>query len=141
MEHFLELHSSEVMILVLTALLLGSLLVLVPQLLRSHYRSLEMMHQEHMTALEKGKDLPQRNEAVRAAGRTASLVPMVSICASATVTCFMAVCKSESLFSVSLVVWAVSSIISLAAITGGVALMGRLAQLQEIEEIPVESRK
>jgi len=115
----------------------------VPQLLRSHHRSLEMMHLEHMTALEKGKDLPQRNEAVRAAGRTASLVPMVSICASATVTCFMAVCKSESLFSVSLVVWAVAAVISLAAITGGVALMGRLAQLHadDLDEVPAEGRK
>jgi hypothetical protein len=144
MEHFLELHSSEVMILLLTALILTALLVLVPQLLRSHHRSLEMMHLEHMTALEKGKDLPQRNDAVRAAGRTAALVPMVSICASATVTCFMAVCKSDSLFSVSLAVWAVSAIISLAAITGGVALMGRLAQLQVgdgMEKVRVEGGK
>jgi hypothetical protein len=38
--------------------------------------------------------------------------------------------KSEYLFSVAVAVWAVVGVVSLAAITGGVALMGRLAQLE-----------
>ena len=57
------------------------------------------------------------------------LVPMVVIISAATVTCFLVAYKSEHLFAVSLAVWAVAGIVSLAAITGGVALIGRLAQL------------
>ena len=41
-----------------------------------------------------------------------------------------------SVFSVTLAAWTVSGVISLAAITGGVALMGRLAQLSSVEEQP-----
>ena len=55
MEVFLEKHSSEVMTLVLAALVLGTLLVIVPQLLRSHHRSLEMQHAEHLRSLEAGQ--------------------------------------------------------------------------------------
>jgi hypothetical protein len=47
--------------------------------------------------------------------------------------------RDEHLFQVTIAVWAVACIVSLAAITGGVALMGRLAQLDEGEsdqEVP-----
>ena len=66
------------------------------------------------------------------------LVPMVTVISGATVTCFLVAYRSDHVFSVALVVWAVAGIVSLAAITGGVALMGRLAQLDEgePEEVP-----
>jgi hypothetical protein len=38
------------------------------------------------------------------------------------------------LFSVALAVWSVAGVVSLAAITGGVALLGRLAQLGSADE-------
>jgi hypothetical protein len=141
MEHYLENHSGEVMILILATLLLGTLLVLVPKLLRSHHHILEMQHEEHMKALDQGQLLPPLDERSRAAGRTAALVPMVVICAASTVTCFLVAYKSDDLFAVSLAVWSVAGIVGLAAITGGVALMGRLAQLQEgdLDEEPPEN--
>ena len=61
------------------------------------------------------------------------MVPMISVCAAATVTCFLVAYKSEYLFSVSLAVWVVAGVVSLAAITGGVALVGRLAHLDDEE--------
>jgi hypothetical protein len=130
MDLFLEKHSNELMILLLAALVLGSLLVLVPQLLRSHARSQDQMHTEHMRALEAGQPLPRYDVRSRAAGRTTTLVPMVIICAAATVTCFLVAYRSEYLFSVAVAVWAVAGVVSLAGITGGVALLGRLAQLE-----------
>jgi hypothetical protein len=83
-----------------------------------------------MKALENGQTPPHIDERSVAAGRTAFLVPMVVICAAAAVTCFMAAYHTDTLFSVVLAVWTVAGVISLAAIMGGVALMGRLAQLQ-----------
>jgi hypothetical protein len=127
---FLEKHSGELMILALTVLVLGALLVLVPQLLRSHRHTLELLHLEHLKALEQGQPLPATDEPARAAGRTAALVPMVVVCAAATVTCFLTAYKTENFFAVALTVWAVVGVVSLAAVTGGVALMGRLAQLR-----------
>jgi hypothetical protein len=127
---FLEKHSGELMILVLAVLLLGTLLVLVPQLLRSHRHTMELLHAEHLKALEQGQPLPSRDEPARAAGRTAALVPMVVVCAAGTVTCFLSAYKTDSFFAIALTVWAVAGVVSLAAITGGVALMGRLAQLR-----------
>ncbi|MGE3807834.1 MAG: hypothetical protein AB7K24_24485, partial [Gemmataceae bacterium] len=70
----------------------------------------------------------------RLAGRTATLVPMVVMCAAATVTCFLVAFHSEHAFAVGLATWCVSGVVSLAAITGGVALMGRLAGLQAGDE-------
>lgn len=134
MEAFLEAHSGELTILALSVLVMGTLLVLVPQLLRMHHHTAELQHAEHMKALEKGQPLPRRDEQSYAAGRTASLVPMVVVCAAGTVTCFLAAYKTESFFAVALTVWAVAGVVSLAAITGGVALVGRLAQLQTGEE-------
>jgi hypothetical protein len=139
----LEAHSGELTILVLIALVLLTLLILVPQLLRAHQRSQEMQHTERMRALEQGQVLPREDERSLAAGRTAALVPMVVVCAAGTVTCFLAAYRSEHLFAVSLASWSVAGVVSLAAITGGVALMGRIAQLhsgvpeeEEREEAP-----
>jgi hypothetical protein len=129
-ESFVERHSGALTILVLALLLLVALLTLVPQLLRSRQRTLELHHAEVMAALEKGQTLPGPDDRSRAAGRTALLVPMVSIISAATVTCFLSAFKPDTIFSVALAVWSVAGVVSLAAITGGVALMGRLAQIQ-----------
>jgi hypothetical protein len=131
----LEAHSGELMILIMAALLLATLVILVPRLLQSHHRVAEMQHAEHMRALEQGHPLPPVDERTRVAGRTAMLVPMVVIISAGTVTCFLVAYKSENLFAVALAVWTVAGVVSLAAITGGVALIGRLAQLNsEVEE-------
>ena len=117
------------MILILFALVIGALIVLVPQLLRSHLRKVEMEHAERLKSLEKGIPLTPPDDASQLAGRTALLVPMVVVISSSTVTCFLVAYRNEQIFAVSLAAWAVSGIVSLAAITGGVALLGRLAQL------------
>jgi hypothetical protein len=128
-EPFLQQHSGELTILVLSLLLFGTLLVLIPQLLRSHQKTLELTHEEHLRALEKGQPLPRVDERSLFAGRTALLVPIVSICTAGTVTCFLVAYRSEIIFSVALAVWTVAGIISLAAITGCVTLLARLAQV------------
>ena len=136
---FVEQHSGALTMLVLSALVLGTLLILVPQLLRSHQRALEMQHLEHMKTLEQGLPVNAVDDRSKAAGRIAMLVPMVVICAAATVTCFLVAYQTSNIFSVSLAVWVVAGAVGLAAITGGVALMGRLAQLsgqEEEEEVP-----
>jgi hypothetical protein len=134
-----EWLSGDVMILIMLAIVVGTLIILVPQLLRAHLKKVEMLHEENMRALENGQEVPPVDERSRTAGRTAMLVPMVVIISAATVTCFLAAYKSESLFNVSLAVWVVAGVVSLAAITGGVALIGRLAQIQageKDEEVP-----
>jgi hypothetical protein len=83
-----------------------------------------------LAALEKGLNLTGPDERSRMAGRTALLVPMVSIISAGTVTCFLSAFKPDSVFSVTLAAWTVAGVVSLAAITGGVALMGRLAHLE-----------
>jgi len=146
-EDFLKVHSSELTILLLGAMVLVALLVLVPQLLRAHQRALEMLHEQHLRALERGAVLPRTDERSKFAGRTAALVPMVVVCAAGTVTCFLAAYKSENLFSVALACWSVAGVVGLAAITGGVALMGRIAQLhagldeeeEEEDEMPEDA--
>jgi hypothetical protein len=140
---FLERHSGELTILVLVVLLLVALIILVPQLLRAHLRKVEMQHQERMRALEQGHAVPPTDESSRLAGRTAMLVPMVVIITAGAVTCFLAAYRPDDLFSVSLAVWAVGGVVSLAAITGGVALIGRLAQLEQgvEDEEPAASRR
>jgi len=129
MDPFLQQHSSELMILILSILLFTALFVLIPQLIRAQQQFEEWRHDEHMRALEKGLALPHIDRRSVFAGRTAVLVPMVSICTAGTVTCFLIAYRSEIIFSVSLSVWSVAGVVSLAAITGGVALLGRLAQL------------
>jgi hypothetical protein len=135
---FIEKYSGALTMLILGALVLGTLLILVPQLLRSHQRTLEMQHLEDMKALEQGLPVDRDDQRATAAGRIAMLVPIVVMCAAATVTCFLVAYQAEYMFSVSLAVWCVSGAVSLAAITGGVALMGRLAQLSSPEEAEEE---
>lgn len=130
MERLLGQHSGELAIFLLSSFVLVTLLILTPQLLRARQRTREMQHEEHLRALEKGHAPLPLDERSQAAGRTAALVPMVMVCAAGTVTCFLVAYKSENMFAVALSVWAVAGVVSLAAITGGVALMGRLAQLQ-----------
>ena len=97
-----------------------------------------MTHLEHLKALEAGFGVPNEDDRARVAGRMALLVPMVVLIAAATVTCFLAAYRQETVFTVSLAVWVVAGVVSLAAITGGVALIGRLAQLQagDKEDVP-----
>jgi hypothetical protein len=127
---FFDKYSSSLTILSLTAMGLVTLLILVPRLLSSRRETLQRHHMERMKALENGQTPPHIDERSVAAGRTAALVPMVVICAAAAVTCFLAAYRPDYLFSVALAVWSVAGVVSLAAIMGGVALMGRLAQLQ-----------
>jgi hypothetical protein len=137
---FVEQHSGALTILVLSALILGTLLILVPQLLRSHQRTLEMIHEEQMKTLEQGLPAYPTDHRSKSAGRIALLVPMVVIISAATVTCFLVAYQAaDHMFAVTLAVWTVAGVVSLAAITGGVALMGRLAQLTDAhneEEVP-----
>jgi hypothetical protein len=136
---FVEQHSGALTILVLSALILGTLLVLVPQLLRSHQQTLEMEHAEHMKSLEQGLPILRPDERSMSAGRIALLVPMVVIISAATVTCFLVAYQTvDHMFAVTLAVWCVAGVVGLAAITGGVALMGRLAQLGSEEHEPDE---
>jgi hypothetical protein len=144
-KEFLDVHSGELTIIVLGAMILGALVFLVPHLLRAHQRSLELQHEEHLRAVERGMVPQHDDERSRFAGRTAALVPIAAVCAAGTVTCFLAAYKCENLFAVTLAVWSVVGVVSLAAITGGVALMGRIAQLhagileEEEEEIPEDA--
>lgn len=134
MKTFVETHSGELTILLLFIIVVVTLIILVPQLLRAHLRKAELQHEEHLRALENGLPVPPTDERFRVAGRTAMLVPMVVIISAATVTCFLVAYRTEDLFTVCLAIWVVSGVVSLAAITGGVALIGRLAQLQSGEE-------
>ncbi|HEV3144991.1 MAG TPA: hypothetical protein VGZ47_13960 [Gemmataceae bacterium] len=134
MEALLEKHSSELVILALAVLILGTLLILVPQLLRAQQRANEQRHEERMKALSQGLAPPPIDDRARAAGRTASLVPMVVVISAGTVTCFLVAYRSESLFSVAIAIWSVAGVVCLAAITGGVALLGRLTQTEEEKE-------
>jgi hypothetical protein len=131
---FVDIHSSELTILVLCAMVLGTLLYIVPHLLRARSQTVEFEHAERMKALEQGIEPPVYDHRSVAAGRTAFLVPMVVFISAGTVTCFLTAYRHEELFRVAIVVWSVACIVSLAAVTGGVALMGRLAQLDEGEE-------
>jgi|SRR5262245_6334261 len=142
METFLETHSGEVTILVLILMVLATLMVLTPQLLRAHLRKVELRHQEHMKALEQGQALPIEDNRSRMATRLALLVPLVVMIAAGTVTSFIVVKGSQDVFTVSLAIWVVAGAVSLAAITGGLALLGRLANLEseaEEEELPEDA--
>ena len=134
MEQFLQQHSGSLTILILSAFVLATLLVVVPQLLRSHRHKVELMHAEQMRALEQGLPISRPDERSVFAGRTALLVPMACVCTAGTVTCFLVAYKSENLLSVTLGVWCVAGVVSLAAISGGIALLLRLAQLHTGED-------
>jgi hypothetical protein len=135
-------HSGELLILTLTCLILVTLLAVLPQLLRANMRKNEMWHEERIKSIEKGLPVVMEDDRARMAGRTAMLVPMVVFIAAGTVTSFLVVYKTDNLFAVSLAIWVVAGAVSLAAITGGVALVGRLAQIdagdkdEEDEELP-----
>jgi hypothetical protein len=131
---FLKEHSGEMLILTLVCLLLITLVIVVPQLLRANLRKNEMIHEQRLKSLEKGLPLPPDEDSARLAGRTAMLVPMVVVISAATVTSFLVVYKSENVFPVTLSIWVVAGVVSLAAVTGGVALMGRLASIQAGED-------
>ena len=62
-----------------------------------------------------------------------------NVITAGTVTCFLAAYRQDQVFTISLAVWVVAGVVSLAAITGGVALIGRLAQLQTGDKDEVES--
>src|SRR5262245_47475721 len=106
-ELFLEKHSAEVTIVILSAMLLVTLLILVPQLLRANHQTQEMLHNQRMKALDQGHKPPSTDDRTWAAGRTAFLVPMVVVCAAGTVTCFLAAYRSDNLFAVALSIWSV----------------------------------
>ena len=127
-------HSGEMLIFAVLALVGLTLLIILPQLLRANMRKAEMWHEQRIKSLEKGIPLPLDDDRARLAGRTALLVPIIVMISAATVTSFLVVYKSEHLFSVALAVWVVAGVVSLAAITGGVALIGRLALIQAGEE-------
>ena len=131
MPNLFEIYSREFTIITLVLILVGTLIVIVPQLLKAHLRKSEMIHVEHIKALENGEKLPIIDDRPRLAGRLTLLVPMVVMLSAGTVTCFLAIYRSEMIFPVSLSVWIVGGVVSLAAITGGVALVGRLDQLDD----------
>ena len=142
MAAFLEAHSGEVTIVLLVLMVLATLMVIVPQLLRAHLRKAELAHQERIKALELSQPLPVDDDRSRMAARLALLVPMVVMIAAGTVTSFVVVKGSQEVFTVSLAIWIVAGVVSLAAITGGLALLGRLANLEseaEEEEFSEES--
>jgi hypothetical protein len=143
MSSLLKEHSGELLILLLSTLLMISLFIIVPQLLRANMRKAEMRHQERLRALEAGFTLPQEDDWARIAGRTVLLVPAIIMITAGTVTSFLVVYKSENIFAVSLAIWVVAGVVSLAAITGGAALIGHLARLQlgeddEQDDVPEE---
>jgi hypothetical protein len=131
---FIKDHSGELVILTLACLILLTLLFVLPQLLRANMRKLEMWHEERLRSIEKGLPLVPDDNRARLAGRTAMLVPMIVMISAATVTSFLVVYKSDNLFAVSLAIWVVAGVVSLAALTGGVALIGRLAQIEAGEK-------
>lgn len=131
METLVDLHSKEITLVMIIAAVLMTLIVIVPQLLRAHLRRTELLHQEHMKALEQGKDVPIIDERARLAGRLSLIVPMVVMITAGTVTGFLSIYNSTEIFSVSLAVWVVAGVVSLAAITGGVTLVARLAHLDD----------
>ena len=127
-------HSGELLLIAMTSLLLLSLLIAIPQVLRATMRKAELLHLERLKSIEKGIPANIDDERSRQAGRTAMVVPTVVIISAATVTSILVVYKAESLFAIALSIWIVAGVVSLAAITGGVALIGRLAQIQAGEK-------
>jgi hypothetical protein len=129
-DEIIKAHSNELLILTILCVILITLLIALPQLLRANLKKAEGWHEERLKAIEKGLPMPADDDRSRVAGRIALLVPMVVMISAGTVTSTLVVYKSEQLFAVALAVWVVAGVVSLAAITGGVALMGRIALLQ-----------
>ncbi|MBX9677346.1 MAG: hypothetical protein K2X38_01195 [Gemmataceae bacterium] len=139
MVELVQAYSKELTLIMLTILILGTLIILVPQLLKWHIRKMEILHVENMKSLENGVRLPISDERATIASRMALLVPMVVMLGAATVTCFLAIYNSTQIFPVSLGVFVIAGVVSLAAITGGVALVSRLAHLEDIDAAEEES--
>lgn len=133
MAELIQAYSKELTLILLTIVLMATLIVLVPQLLKAHLRKVEMLHVENMKSLENGVRLPIPDDRATLAARMALLVPMVVMIAAGTVTCFLAIYSSPQILGVSLSVFVVAGVVSLAAITGGVALVSRLANLEDID--------
>ena len=138
MTEFIDVHSGEVLILAILCVIVITLLIALPQLLRANLRKAEWWHEERLKAIEKGAPMPTDDDRSRVAGRIALLVPMVVMISAGTVTSTLVVYKSDQVFAVALAVWVVAGVVSLAAITGGVALMGRIALLQAGEDDETE---
>src|SRR5262249_28896641 len=94
---FVDVHSSELTILVLSGMVLGTLLYIVPHLLRARNQTVEYEHAERMKSLEQGIEPPVYDPRSVAAGRTAFLVPMVVFISAGTVTCFLTAYRHEEL--------------------------------------------
>ncbi len=135
---FFKEHSGELLIFGLILFILITLLIALPQLLRANLRKAEFSHLERMKAIERGMPPTQDDDKSRLASRIAVLVPIIVMISAATVTSFLVVYKSENVFAVSLGIWVVAGVVSLSAVTGGVALLGRLTNTQPEEEEPVE---
>lgn len=139
-------HGGEVLVLLLTCLMAVTLLSVLPFLLRHNHHKAQMRHLEHMKALEQGLPLPVEDDRARSAGRTALYVPIMVMISAAAVTCYLVSAhQAENLFPVALAIWVVAGVVSLVAITGGVALIGRLAQIsarqEDEDEEPVEEEE
>jgi hypothetical protein len=72
-ELFLEKHSAEITIVILCAMVLGTLLILVPQLLRANHQTQEMFHTQRMKALDQGHKLASTDDRTWAAGHRVSV--------------------------------------------------------------------
>jgi hypothetical protein len=107
-DDFVKGYSGAILILLVFILIVVTLIILVPQLLRAHLRKVEMQHLEHLKALEHGAVVPPRDDSAQAAGRTATLVPIVVVICAATVTCFLVAYRPELVFGVALAVWSVA---------------------------------
>lgn len=129
MKDFVEQHSGELTVLILTGMIVLAVLIIIPQLLRAQQKIWDILHTENMKALEKGLPIERPDLRTSAAGRTAYLVPIFVMCTAGVVTCFLVAYRPDSLFSTSLTIWIVAGVVSLAASTGGVTLLGRLASL------------
>ncbi len=127
-------HSGELLILTITILVLLTLMIILPQLLRSTLRKAELRNQERLKSLERDLPLPNDDDRSRVAGRTAVVVPSIVMVTAGVVTSILVVYKSENIFAVALAIWVVAGVVSLAAITGGVALIGQMARLQAGED-------
>jgi hypothetical protein len=137
MADFVANCSNELLILLLVAMVLVTLIIIVPQLLKAHQRVQEMRHAERLRSLEAHIPVPPPNDALRTAGRIAVLVPSVALIVAGVVTCFLVVYRSDYVLAVTIAAWCAAGLVSLAAITGGVALVGRLAHLDADEsELP-----
>src|SRR5205807_2787789 len=79
MADFLKDHSNEIMIICLVAMVMTTLIVIIPKLLRWHQRMQELRHAERLKGIELGLSMPPPDDRFKAAGRTAIVVPSVAV--------------------------------------------------------------